>query len=107
MFTELNANKVRAIESPFSFRIENCSSWPGRASCAASDHETAGKLKSSYAAVVSPGRGGGASGIRNQRSSSFLNSACTSSVGDDLFAASPAVERRTCTGRDGNVTSAR
>ena len=40
-FTLLNAKIARATETPFSTIVENCSSWPGRASWAVSVHDAA------------------------------------------------------------------
>ena len=40
-FTLLKAKMARASETPFSTIVENCSSWPGRASCAVRVQEAA------------------------------------------------------------------
>jgi len=45
-----DANTARASDTPRSTIAENCSSCPGRASCAVSDQAAAGAVKSSFGA---------------------------------------------------------
>src|SRR5207237_6791561 len=92
---ELNAYSARAWETPCSTIESNCSSCPGRASCAVSVHEAAAKVKSSYFLAVEPGAVGMFNGSTNAPCSPVLPiSRGGSMCGAGWVAASASVEMR-------------
>ena len=102
---ELKAYSARARLTPCSTIESNCSSCPGRASCAVSVQATASKVKSSYLSSAPPLADGIFSGRTNSPRWPVL---CRRGGGDmcgaGCCAVSAAVASRMIAGRSGSVT---